>query len=471
MRWIGILIAVLVLLSVPAYAQVGAMRTGVRAKTGPAAVAAPGSVPRFDRMTPEQREQYRERIMQMLVKQFGEEKVREMQRKGIKLEDIVGKVMEKRERAAKGSVVVSQDQIRKFQEISNRYRKIVEKIRETKQKYVKRYQEWARYRKMYENGEIDENTYFNITKDFILTALDTTIARLEAAKSHMEDKDLNTDLNTEGIENAIARLQEIRADVEAATTLEELRAIYKEEVLPAIREYHDKMFTRAYVLMTVRASQSIVVRLDAAAARLTRYVELAKEKGIYDEEMEERVNAIFANIEAVKAELNALEAEVKAGDIESVKEYMEELKGIKEDVVDIYKEIRDLIADYNKHFAERVRQRVREEREEHREEMNATEEEEQEEVNASTGEEENEEVEQETEVEENTTVETSEEIESNTTVESNTTAETGEETTTVEQPEEGGETNTGGSTSTETNITEEEQNTSVEANTSVEVNA
>lgn len=467
MRWIGILIAVLVLLSVPAYAQIGAMPTGVSAKTGPAAVAAPGSVPRFDRMTPEQREQYRERIMQMLVKQFGEEKVREMQRKGVKLEDIVSKVMEKREMAAKGSVVVSRDQIRRFQEISNRYRKIVDVLRKTKQSYARKMQEWARYRKMYENGEIDENTYFNITKDFILTALDTTIARLEAAKSHMEDKDLNT----EGIENAIARLQEIRADVEAATTLEELRAIYKEEVLPAIREYHDKMFTRAYVLMTVRASQSIVARLDAAAARLTRYVELAKRKGIYDEEMETRVNAIFADIEAVKADLNALEAEVKAGDIESVKEYMEELKGIKEDVVDIYKEIRDLIADYNKHFAERVRQRVREEREEHREEMNATEEEEQEEVNASTGEEENEEVEQETEVEENTTVETSEEIESNTTVESNTTAETGEETTTVEQPEEGGETNTGGSTSTETNITEEEQNTSVEANTSVEVNA
>ena len=278
------------------------------------------------------------RIYEMLRKRLGEKRVQRLEKMGVSPEEIARRVSEK----MSGKVTVDATAVRRWKVTTRKYADIVKVMRRTGAEFEEKHREWARYRAMYMKGEIDENTYFNISKDFVLSAIDTTIARLEAIKNNMETRDLNT----ESVENAIAELRNIREDVENAQDLETLREIYRDEVLPKLRVYHNRMFARAYILMTVRASESIVNRLDMAAARLTRIVSIAKEHNAYTPEMEARVEAVFAKIETVRAELNALEAEVKSRDIKDVREYMTKLKEIKNDVVGIYMDIRDILRDY-----------------------------------------------------------------------------------------------------------------------------
>jgi len=357
-RALAILLVALVLASVPAYAAEGMFRHRVavgpvnvqadmnahaKSPRGPIAVTATAAVNVSPRA--------QARIMEMLEKQFGPKKLEEWKREGIRPEDIARRVAERRAYALSGRMYGNAAIDAR---ITKDYMRVVRALRQTATIFAQKRQRWAHYHELYVRGEIDENTYFNVTKDMVLSAIDATIARLEVVN--------NTDFdgNSLAISQAVSRLQKIRSDVESAQDLEQLRQIYKNEVLPAIRKYHDRVFGKVYVLATIRATRSIVVRLDAATARLTRYVELAKKRGVYDEEMDNRVNAIFANIAAVNAELNALQSEVQNKDISSPREYLEKIRSIKEEVVKIYREIGDLFRDYNRKFAIHAREQAHE---------------------------------------------------------------------------------------------------------------
>ena len=338
----------LILMSVPAYAfppVAGTVETAVKIKgddNNAEVEVNAGPVQMHVATTTAAAHQWKseraKRIYEMLRKKLGEKRVQRLEKMGVSPEEIARRVSEK----MSGKVTVNATIVRKWKITTKRYADIVNVMRRTGAEFAEKRREWERYRAMYVKGKIDENTYFNVSKDFVLSAIDTTIARLEVIKNNMEGRDLNT----KSVEKAIAELKTIREDVENAEDLETLREIYRDEVLPKLRAYHNRMFARAYILMTVRASQSIVNRLDIAAARLTRIVNVAKEHNSYTPEMGARVEAVFAKIETVKAELNALEAEVRSEDIKDVREYMTKLREIKNDVVDIYMEIRDILRDY-----------------------------------------------------------------------------------------------------------------------------
>ncbi len=355
MRWIGILLAAIVLMSVPAYAQITAAGSADVAVKADARIGVNGPRPvpaDFNRMPPAERAKYREHVMEILRQRLGDKKLQELRERGISPEAIATRVLEKREAAAKAhGLVVASAQVKKWQDIAERYRRAVMRIRNATLRYIQKKREWAEYRAKFQRGEIDENTYFQKAKEMILAAIDATIERLESVREHADD--------SSAIDAAISKLKEIRAEVDAAESLDELRAIYGEKVLPELREQNRRLFAKYYVVGTIRATMSVVSRLDVAVSRLTRYVEFAKSKGIYDEEMEARVNAILADVEAVKAELNALQAEVKAKDIQNPREYMNKIRAIKEEVVKIYREIRDLIVDYNRRIAVKIRNRIK----------------------------------------------------------------------------------------------------------------
>ncbi len=250
------------------------------------------------------------------------------------------------------AVRVSREQIKRWKRITFRYTRFVQRIREIAMRYRIKLQEWARAKRLFEEGNITEEEYFTKAKDLVLAAIDAAIERLQALKENNVVVE-----EASGVDTALTHLEELRAKVEAAEDLNTLRKIYKEEVLPVIREYHNKVFFRFYVRGTIRAAQSIVARLDMAAARLARYVERAKEFGIYDEELDAKVTAIFAEIDAVKAELNELEAKVEAGEIAPA-EYIKKINELKRDVYDIYRDIVSVIKDFGRKYAEHLRTRV-----------------------------------------------------------------------------------------------------------------
>ncbi len=219
-----------------------------------------------------------------------------------------------------------------WRRVAQRYREIAQRVRETAAMYRERLQEWYRYRRMFLEGNIDEAEYVEKTKEMLYAAIDATIQRLQIiAQYHPEAN----------VENAIARLEELKAELNGVTDLNTLRELYRESILPVLRE-NQRMFFHFYAVQTLDAAESIVVRLDVAAARLAVFVDRAKALGVYDENMDAQVNTVLAEIEAVKTELNSIRTELEQGTITET-EYLQKIAELRREIYRIYMEIRDLL--------------------------------------------------------------------------------------------------------------------------------
>ncbi len=293
------------------------------------------------------------RVYQVIEKHLSREQIRSLRRMGISPEDLAARVAERLKHVR---ARVSADIVRRWHMAVGAYRSFVDSLRETTVQFRTSRAKWEHYRVLYQRGEIDENTYFRVSKDFVLSALDVAIARLEVAKSNLP---AGMDLNVSGIDAAIANLEKIRGDVQAARDLNELRDLYEKEVLPAIHKDYSAVFTRVYLMATLRASDSILNQLDLAAARLTALVQTAKDLNVYSADVNSQVTKIFTDIEVVKSELNALDANVQSGKISSVRDYMAQLRQIREQMMAIYREISDLYRQIaHQHVAVRTRVEV-----------------------------------------------------------------------------------------------------------------
>jgi|GEM_PF-3827067 len=108
-----------------------------------------------------------ERIMQMLEKQFGPRKLEEWRKKGIRPEEIARRVAESRAYALAGRMY---NHAALDARITKDYMRVVQEMRKTAVLFAQKRQRWAHYHELYVRGEIDENTYFNVTKDMVLSA-------------------------------------------------------------------------------------------------------------------------------------------------------------------------------------------------------------------------------------------------------------------------------------------------------------
>ena len=219
-----------------------------------------------------------------------------------------------------------------WKRVAQRYREIAMKVRETARMYRARLREWLRYRRMFLEGNIDEEEYIVKTKEMLYAAIDATIQRLQLIDQYHPEAN---------VENAIARLEELKAEINGVRDLNTLRELYRESILPVLRE-DQRMFFRFYARRTLDAAESIVVRLDVAAARLAAFVDRAKALGVYDENMDAQVNTILAEIEAAKDELNSVRTELEQGTIKEA-EYLQKIAELRREVYRIYMEIRDLL--------------------------------------------------------------------------------------------------------------------------------
>lgn len=276
-------------------------------------------------------------VLAILKKHLGAKRFQELNKSG-RLMEIISQIRAHREHVMR-MLRTAPDVVRRWERIGRMYQHAVMQLRQHMSIFQQKRSRWEHYHQMYLRGEIDENTYFQVSKDFVLSAIDTTIARIESVAPVA---DVNVDVNA-----TVSQLQALRAEVADTNSLSQLRVVYSQKVLPELRKVNQEIFTRMYLLATVRATDSIVSRLDIAAARLTEYQQLAQSKGIADANFNARVDAIFAEISNVKSELNALKADVAAGKITNVREYMARIKQIKQDVVQIYGDIRSLMAEYN----------------------------------------------------------------------------------------------------------------------------
>lgn len=208
-------------------------------------------------------------------------------------------------------------------------------IVETARRFRLVQREWMKVRQQFLAGEVDEATYFEKTKDFVLTAIDLTIERLGSIASVVGDETVAS-----RIEERIAELEQLRSEVEAAGSLEELRALYP-EVRRRVLSVQKRAVFRHYARMTIGLGRSIAARLDVAAARLAAIVDELKARGAYDENVDSAVTAIFAKIDAIKDEFNTLQSQLESGEID-IHGFLQELAKIREEIRGVYAEIRDL---------------------------------------------------------------------------------------------------------------------------------
>ena len=276
------------------------------------------------------------KVLGIIRKHFGDKRFRELNRSGM-LERILSEVRAHREHVLQ-MVRARPAIVKRWESIARMYQNAVMQLRHRMTLFQEKRSRWEHYHQLYVRGEIDENTYFQVSKDFVLSAIDTTIARLEAMSGVAE---VNVDVNS-----TISQLKSLREQVAATTDLNELRGLYSQKVLPELRSVNQSLFSRMYMLATIRATDSIAARLDVAAARLTEYKQLAEKTGVADENFDAKVDAIFVEISNVRSELNALQADVTAGKVTDIHVYLQRIRQIKEDLMQVYRDIHTLMKEY-----------------------------------------------------------------------------------------------------------------------------
>jgi len=263
---------------------------------------------------------------------------------------------EERRAAVERAVRVSRHQIEHWKMISERYRHVATVVRETARMYELKLREWLRVRAMFQEGNITEAEYLAKTKDMVVTAIQAMIERLESLASS------GIIQNTADINAEIQKLETLKSEVNDVNDLTVLRTMYKEQILPELHACQETFF-HYYAFGTIEAANSIVARLDVAAARLARYVDRAKALGVYDENIDSKVTAVFAEIEAIKEELNTLQTQLDQNTITPM-EYVQKIRELRADLFKVYKDIRDIVRDLIKQRMQYIRtHRVRVRRE------------------------------------------------------------------------------------------------------------
>jgi len=214
-------------------------------------------------------------------------------------------------------------------------------IRETAERFRQSRQEWWQIRQQYLAGELDENAYFEKTRDFLLVAIDVVTTRLESIKTAA-----NTAVTTSEIDERISELEQLKSEVNSAKALEELRVVYPRLQEKMVEVQRNVVF-RNYARMSFGLCKSIAARLDVAAARLAAVADRLRATSIYDEDLDARITAVFAMIDNLRDEFNAYRARVESKEV-GVREFAQEMERIREQIRDVHREIRDLRAEVKK---------------------------------------------------------------------------------------------------------------------------
>ncbi len=228
---------------------------------------------------------------------------------------------------------------RKYAEIARkhvlRYREMVSKVHQAVRRFRLKVQEWQKVRKMCQEGNQEAcYQYLDATKEMILTAIDTAIDRLEFVA------EANIEVNVAEINQAIATLEEYKAQVTEINDINDLREIYP-EIREAIR-LANKLFNKYYALSTIGVAQGLTFRLEAAVVRLQAILERLKLRGIDVSEAEDTITQVIAKLTALEEELNNAREQLLAGQI-TPEEFMQQIKEIRAAIWSAYRDVRGVI--------------------------------------------------------------------------------------------------------------------------------
>ncbi len=269
----------------------------------------------------------------------------------VNAERVIERAMAHRQSA--GRIIARAEEIaREHRQNMFRYKHINDAMRKTAEQIRVQMSEWMRVRAEFQKGQIDENTYFTKTKEFLLTAIDATIERLEAIKETVDNESLIS-----AIDNRISELQNLKEKVLSAETLDDLRAIYP-EIRSKIYAIQKEYVLRAYAHSTVEIANSILKQLDVAAARLSATVESMKENGTYDENIDAKVTEIYAKIETIRTELNTLSQQIDSGEID-FQQFVQEIRTLRKNIREVYYDIRTLYRTATERLRLQIRERAR----------------------------------------------------------------------------------------------------------------
>jgi hypothetical protein len=216
------------------------------------------------------------------------------------------------------------------------FRQMATGVRETALQYRQQRQKFLQIREEYLRGEVNTDEYFSAAKQFVLSAIDLALDRLNLAKSESPESlqpKIVQEINT---------LQQLRTEVMDVNDLNALRAIYP-QVRSAVVTANNQVFARVYYWGLLNATDAVLARLDVASARLAAVVDAAKANGTYSPTIDVNVTAVFAQIDSLRADVNALRQEVLAGDVNDFHSIGEQLKQIRMELREVYHEISVLI--------------------------------------------------------------------------------------------------------------------------------
>ncbi len=237
-------------------------------------------------------------------------------------------------------MVMRSAEIRKhYERMAQAYMRINDVIAQTARQFRLAEERWMRVRQMYLRGEVNESIYLEATKQFLITAIQATADRVKAFEQVSTDLNLNATVSAD-----LNKLLQLEQEVNAATSIEEIRAIYP-EIRELIQKINRETVLRDYAQLTVMYGESITMQLQVAAARLIAISTELNAEGKLDENTQAQISAIFAQIAQVRDEFNTLRMQLREGNIDtetflrSVAELRAQIREIYREIVDLYRQM------------------------------------------------------------------------------------------------------------------------------------
>ncbi|HLB70182.1 MAG TPA: hypothetical protein VJJ51_03980 [Candidatus Methanoperedens sp.] len=183
-------------------------------------------------------------------------------------------------------VVAAQSPAEQYEKDKEQYKQITEKYENTKKKFEDAKDRFEKVRERLRN--LNESDELKLkAKDYLVSLIDHTVAHLEVLKYRVElreNKGIIPFDASRNIDDHIAQLGKIKANVQSATTYRELIAAHSElkEIWVKIRletRYYVGIVLNYRIDQFITKTDNVTVRMDAAIQRL-------KDKGIDTKELE-----------------------------------------------------------------------------------------------------------------------------------------------------------------------------------------
>lgn len=186
--------------------------------------------------------------------------------------------------------VAAQTPTEVYDKEKEQYKIVREKYDNTKERFEKAKVEFERSRERLKSAtdRPSRAELENKTKDYVIRAIDQTIAHLEVLKNKVENSE-NKDILPAGaaanIEAQIARMKELKTKVEKATTVTEIREAYQELKDTWIKI---RLETRYYLgIVLNNRIDKFIIKTEEVKNRMDESIEKLKAKGIDTSKLEE----------------------------------------------------------------------------------------------------------------------------------------------------------------------------------------